>query len=154
MTVQLITALQAAETLAAYHVGRIEQTVGLRQTFHDHMRRRCLEDIDDIKKQPAAGGVTAENQARAMRSTDAETAQRIVAHLPPEWRASEKAPKEMEALAQAIADAMQTARGGTQPSAAIGTSESGPGLPVWHLSFHGECRRVTGVAWTRRKRRE
>jgi hypothetical protein len=78
------------------------------------MRRRCLEDIDDIKGQLAASGTTAENQARAVRSQDVQVGQRIVAaHLLPEWRASEKAPPAMEVLAQAIADAMRTARGAT-----------------------------------------
>ena len=114
MIVPLITALQAAKTRAAYHRGRIQQTLGARQTYHEQMHRRCLEDIDDIKEQIAAGGVTAEDQARLERSQDVETAQRIIAaHLLPEWRASEKAPQAMEAMAQAIADAMQAARIGT-----------------------------------------
>jgi hypothetical protein len=114
MTVLLVAALQAAETLAAHHRGRIEQTRGQKQAHHEQMHRRCLEDIEDIMRQLAASGVTVQNQARAIRSRDVETAQRVVAaHLLPEWRASEEAPQAMEALAQAIADAMQTARGGS-----------------------------------------
>jgi hypothetical protein len=117
MIVSLITALQAAETLAAYHRGRIEQTLRQRQAYHEQMRRRCLVEIDDIKDQLAAGGVTAEDQAQVVRSRDVEAAQKIIAaYLLPEWRASEKAPQAMEAMARAIADAMQTARGGTTPS--------------------------------------
>jgi hypothetical protein len=58
------------------------------------------------------GGVAIENQAQAVRSRDVEAAQRIVAaHLPPEWRACKGARQAMEALAQAVADAMQAARG-------------------------------------------
>jgi hypothetical protein len=96
---------------------RIEQTLGPRQTHQDRMQRRCLEDIIDIKEQIAAGGVTSEKQARAVRFRDVKTAHRIVsAHILPEWRASEEAPQAMEALAQAIANAMQTARGATTSS--------------------------------------
>ena len=50
-----------------------------------------------------------------MRTTSllSKSSRRIVAaHLLPEWRASEKAPQAMEAMAQEIADAMQTAKGG------------------------------------------
>jgi hypothetical protein len=112
MTVLLVTALQAAETLAVYHRGRVEQTLGFRRAYHEEMHRRCQVDIEDIKEHLATGGATAEDQARAVRSRDVETAQRIVAvHLLPEWRASENAPQAMEAMAQAIADAMRTARG-------------------------------------------
>jgi hypothetical protein len=111
MPVLLITALHAAETLAAYHEERIEQTLGALRAHYEQMYRRCLEDID---WQLVASGVTSEHQALAVRSRDVETAQRIVAaHLLPEWRASEKAPQAMEAMAQAIADAIQEARGGT-----------------------------------------
>jgi hypothetical protein len=114
VTVPLITALQAAETLGAYHRQR---TLGARQQWHAEMARLCEEQIEDIKRQLTASGVTVENQARAVRSRDVETAQRIVAaHLLPEWRASEKASQAMAALAQAIADAMRGARGGTTAS--------------------------------------
>jgi hypothetical protein len=113
----LISALQAAETLGAFHRQRAEQTLGARQLWHAQMARLCEESIEDIKQQLVAGGVTPENQARAIRSRDVETAQRIVAaHLLPEWRASEKVPQAIEALAQAIADAMRAARGGTRSS--------------------------------------
>jgi hypothetical protein len=114
MTALLITALRAAETLAAYHRERIEQTLGPMRAYHERVHRLCLEDINDIKWQLAVSGATAENQARAVRSQDLEAAQRIVAaHFLPEWRGSEKAPQAMEAMAQAMADAMQAARGGT-----------------------------------------
>jgi hypothetical protein len=114
MTVLLVTALQAAETLAAYHSERFDQTLGARQEWHAEMARLCGENIEDIKRQLAESGVTTENQAKAVRSRDVGAAQRIVdAHLLPEWRASEKAPQAMEGLAQAIADAMKAARGGT-----------------------------------------
>jgi hypothetical protein len=88
--------------------------LGVRQAYHQNQMQRCQVEIDDIRDQLAANGVTPEHQAQAVRSRDVAIAQRIVAvHLLPEWRASEKAPQVMEALAQAIADAMQTARGGT-----------------------------------------
>jgi hypothetical protein len=37
----------AAETLAAYQRGRIEQTLGARQAYHQDIARRCLEDVED-----------------------------------------------------------------------------------------------------------
>ncbi len=114
MTILLITALQAAETLATYHRQRVDQTLGARQQWHADMALQCEENIEDIRRQLAAGGATPENQARAVRSQDVGTAQRIVAaHLLPEWRVSEEAPQAMEAMAQAIADAMRMARGGS-----------------------------------------
>jgi hypothetical protein len=49
--------------------------------------------------------------AQAVRSRDVETAQRIVAaYVLSEWQASESAPRAMEAMAQAIADAMQAGK--------------------------------------------
>ncbi len=66
MTVLLITALQAAETLGAYHRQRVDQTLGARQQWHAEMAMRCEENIEDIRQQ-------------------------LAAHLLPEWRASEKA---------------------------------------------------------------
>jgi hypothetical protein len=42
MTVLLITALQAAETPAAYHRGRIKQTLGPMRAHHEQVQRRCL----------------------------------------------------------------------------------------------------------------
>jgi hypothetical protein len=113
MTVLLITALQAAEMLAAYHRQRVDQTLGARQQWPAEMARLCEENAEDIRRQLAVGA-TPENQARAVRSRDVEIAQlTVAAHLLPEWRASDNAPQAMEGLAQATVDAVQTARGGT-----------------------------------------
>jgi len=76
------------------------------------MARRCLEDAQDIRHQIDAGGVTPEQQADMLRQRDVATAQAIIdKHIPPGWRASEEAPRILEALAHDIADAMQVARG-------------------------------------------
>jgi hypothetical protein len=60
MPVLLIIARQAAETLAAYHRGRIEQTLGSQRAYHEEMHRRCQVDIEDMKRQLATSGVTVE----------------------------------------------------------------------------------------------
>jgi len=66
-----------------------------------------------IRQQLADGGVTPENQERALRGRDVAAAQAIIGrHVLPEWHGSEQAPRTLEALAQDIADAMQAARGG------------------------------------------
>jgi hypothetical protein len=68
------------------------------------------------KRQLVDGGVTIENQDLIMRQRDVAAAQAIIdKHVLPEWRASEAAPRSLEAMAQDIADAMQAARGGTAP---------------------------------------
>jgi hypothetical protein len=64
MTVMLITALQAAETLGAHHGQRVDLILGARQQWHAEMARLCEENVEDIGRQLAAGGDTAENQAR------------------------------------------------------------------------------------------
>jgi hypothetical protein len=113
MIVKLIAALQAAETLATYHLQRVKQTTGTRQAYHWSAAKCAQDDIDDIKYQLGGGGATSENQALAMRSRDVTAAQRIIdAHILPEWCASDHAMQALLALAQAIADALQAARGG------------------------------------------
>jgi hypothetical protein len=70
MTVMLVTALHAAETLTTFHVQQIVQTAGGRQDYHLDMAERCEVDIEDIKQHLAAEGVTVENQNLAMRSRE------------------------------------------------------------------------------------
>jgi hypothetical protein len=82
MTAMLITALRAAETLAAFHRQRFEQTVGDREGYHQHMAQRCDLDAEDIKRQLAAAGVTVENHAAATCSCDLATAQKIIDRYP------------------------------------------------------------------------
>jgi hypothetical protein len=78
------------------------------------MARRCLDDIEHIKRQLADGGVTFENQDLVLRQREVAAAQAIIAkHVLPEWRMSAGAPRALEGMAQDIADAMQAARGGT-----------------------------------------
>jgi hypothetical protein len=71
----------------------------------------CLEGIDDIEQQLVANGVSVERQTGAVYSRDMRTAREIVTkHFPIEWRADARAPDIMVKMAQAIADAVQTAR--------------------------------------------
>jgi hypothetical protein len=114
MNIMLVTALRAAETLAAYHRQRADMTRGEVRDYHLDMARRCLDDSERIKRQLADGGVTVENQDLMARQRDVAAAQAIIdKHVLPEWRASEAAPRALEDMAQDIADAMQATRGGT-----------------------------------------
>ena len=117
MTVQLITAMRAAVTLAAHHRRLAENSTGETRAYHLDMIRRCLGDIENIRGQIAAAGVTPEHQVNVLHQRDLETAQAIIArHVLPEWLTDERAPRALEAMAQDIADAMLATRGGTAPS--------------------------------------
>ncbi len=115
MTVLLITALRAAETLAAYHRQRVNQTLGAPQAYHQDMAGRCLADIEYFKRQFAAAGATFENQATEMRRRDLETAHRIVERHPIMqgigMRLDDVAQARV-AMARDIADALAAERGG------------------------------------------
>jgi hypothetical protein len=76
MNIMLVTALRAAETLAAYHRQRADMTLGEVHDYHLDMARRCLDDIEHIKRQLADGGVTLENQDLVLRQRDVAAAQR------------------------------------------------------------------------------
>jgi hypothetical protein len=67
MTVQLIVALPAAETLVAR-----------RQAYHEDMARRLAEDAAAIPRAIEAAGVTVDNQADAIRRRDLEIELRII----------------------------------------------------------------------------
>jgi hypothetical protein len=109
--IKLFTAMHAAETLVTFHLSQVVQTSGERQAYHLDMAERCEADIEDIKQHLGVEDVTIENQDLAERSRDIVTAQRVIArHIPPDWRADERAPRVLEGLAQEIADAMQAAR--------------------------------------------
>jgi hypothetical protein len=100
MNIMLVTALHAAETLAVYHLQRADMTLGAAHDYHLDMARRCLDDIEHIKRQLADGGVTIENQDLVMRQRDVAAAQAVIGkHVLPEWRASEAAPRALEAMA-------------------------------------------------------
>jgi hypothetical protein len=124
MTVLLINALYAAETLAAFRRHRVEQTLGARRAYHEDMVRRCVGDIEDIKRHLNADGGSVENQARAVYSRDMRTAPEIVT----EWRADDRAPDVMLKMAQAIADACRP--GGAQRYCRdrVGNARLGPTL--------------------------
>jgi hypothetical protein len=78
MTVQLVTALHAAETLATYHRERAENSAGDAHAFHQDMDRRCSDDAEDIKRKIAGSGVTVEDQDLALRQRDLATAHAII----------------------------------------------------------------------------
>jgi hypothetical protein len=112
MTIMLITALQAAQTLAVFHSERVQQTLGANQDYHRGVARLCEADAERIKYTLAHGGVSAESQANLLRQRDVGAAQVIIAkHVLPKWRPSDKGPKALEALTQDIVNALQVARG-------------------------------------------
>jgi hypothetical protein len=114
MAVLLVNALYAAQTLATFHRDRIEQTLGDAKAYHVEMARICEEDVARIKCRLGADGGSVENQVRAVQSLDMRTAQELVTtHLPMEWRAEGRAADVMLKMAQAIAQAIQAARGGS-----------------------------------------
>jgi hypothetical protein len=57
MTVQLIVALPAAETLAAFHRQRAAEA----RAYHEDMARRLAEDAAAIARAIEAAGVTVDN---------------------------------------------------------------------------------------------
>jgi hypothetical protein len=109
MSVSLINALRAAETLAAFHQ---QQRAHRGDEYDIEMAERCEKDAALIKDVLLDYDITPENQAERLRQHDIATAQAIVEQrVPPKWRASEEAPRVLEALARDIAEALQAARG-------------------------------------------
>jgi hypothetical protein len=78
MTVLLVTALNAAETLAIYHRERAENSAGDARAFHQDMDRRCCDDADDIKRMIAGAGVAVEDRELALRQRYLATALAII----------------------------------------------------------------------------
>jgi hypothetical protein len=112
MTVPLITAMHAAETLAAHHRLLAESSTGVTREYHLEMFQRCLDDIENIRKRIEAGGTMPDDRAHVSRQRDVATAQAIIArHVLPEWLASEQAPHALEGMSQDIANALAAERG-------------------------------------------
>jgi hypothetical protein len=117
MTVPLVTALQAAETLRTFH---LEQVVGGGVETGEHhfdMAQRCEEDAEDITNAILANSVTAEHQAEIVRRRDLEIAQRIIDRhviMHGVGMAADKVPAARMAMARDIANALQVARGGVE----------------------------------------
>jgi hypothetical protein len=110
MPVQLITALHAAETLAAYHR---QQATHRGDDYDVEMAERCEKDIAHLKAELMDYGLMPEDHALAPHQHDVAVAQAIIGrHMLPEWRAFEQAPHMLDAMAQEIADAMEAARRG------------------------------------------
>jgi hypothetical protein len=82
MHVMLVTALRAAETLAAFHRQCVGNTAGEARAYHEDMARRCAEDAERCKRGIEAAAVTVEHQADAMRRRDLTTAQKIIDRHP------------------------------------------------------------------------
>jgi hypothetical protein len=79
MTVLLITALRAAETLTAFHRQRVETAAaGEDRVYHIGMARQCADDAERITREILGSGLTVENQATEMRRRDLEKAHRII----------------------------------------------------------------------------
>jgi hypothetical protein len=113
MTVLLVTALHAAETLATYHRVRAENSAGDARAFHQDMDRRCSDDAEDIRLKIAGVGVTVEDQDLALRQRDLATAQAIIdRHQIMHGIPVEDVPAAREAMARDIASALFGARGG------------------------------------------
>jgi hypothetical protein len=116
MTVLLINALRAAETLASFHQERADtMPPGAVQDHHQDMARRCLADLDDIRGNILAASVTVEHQADAVRRRDLEVAHRIIDRHPimhGVGMPSDDVPAARTAMARDIADAFAEARGG------------------------------------------
>jgi hypothetical protein len=116
MTVMLITAVQAAETLARFHCEQVDKTPpGPDQDHHRDMARHCAEDAEQTKGWIEAAGVTVENQDQAVRSRDMEVAHRIIDRHPimhGAGMATEAVAAARVAMARDIADAIHEARGG------------------------------------------
>jgi hypothetical protein len=79
MTVLLITALRAAETLVTFHRQHVESTCGADQRHHMDMVQRYARDVRTITREVLATGVTVENQ---VRRRDLDTAQKIIDRHP------------------------------------------------------------------------
>jgi hypothetical protein len=117
MNVLLITALQAAETLARFHQEQADKMPpGAVQGHHQDMAQRCLSDVEDIRGHIFAVGLTVEHQADAVWQHDMETAQRIIdRHVIMLGMGihADNVPAARTAIARDIADALLAARGGT-----------------------------------------
>jgi hypothetical protein len=116
MTVLLITALHAAETLASFHRHRAMNSLGATREYHLDMAQRCAQDAEDITRAIVADGVSVEHQADAVRQHDMEAAQRIIDRHPIMHgigMAADDVPAARMAMARDIADALLAARGGT-----------------------------------------
>jgi hypothetical protein len=62
MNVLLISAMQAAETLARFHQEQAgKMPPGAVQDHHQDMAQRCLADVDDIRGHLLAVGATVEH---------------------------------------------------------------------------------------------
>jgi hypothetical protein len=118
MTVPFITALRAAETLAIFHLGEVENVPpGDVQNHHQDMVLHCLADVEDIKQKIVGADDTVENQARTLRQFDLTVALSIIERhnimlgigMP-----LQDAVAARMAMAREIADALQAARGGTE----------------------------------------
>jgi hypothetical protein len=116
MTVLLITALYAAETLAAFHLQRARNSVGTTRDYHVDMAQRCAEDAQYSRRAIVADSLTVEDQAAAARSRDLETAQKIIDRHPVTHGIgipADDVPAARLAMARDIADALAAARGET-----------------------------------------
>jgi hypothetical protein len=117
MTVLLITALRAAETLVNFHRQCIENAAGEARAYHEVTARRCAVDAERITREILVTGVTVENQATAMGRRDLETAQGIIdRHVIMHGVGihADNVPAARTAMARDIADALLggTGRGG------------------------------------------
>jgi hypothetical protein len=114
LTVMLVTALRAAETLVNFHRQCIENTAGEARAYHEVTARRRAEDAERITREILATGVTVENQTTAMGRRDLETAQGIIdRHVIMHGMGihADNVPAARTAMARDIADALQAARG-------------------------------------------
>jgi ureidoglycolate hydrolase len=115
MTIMLITALRAAETLAAFHRQRVESTAGEARAYHEVAARRCAEAGERITCEILATGETAENQVDAARRRDLETALKIIERHPIMHGVElpvDQVGRARLSMARDIADALAAERGG------------------------------------------
>jgi hypothetical protein len=115
MSVMLITALRAAETLAAFHLQRAGKAAGEELADHLDRAQRCTDDVERITSEILAGGLSVENQAAAMRRRDLEAAYKIIDRHPIMHGVgipSDDVPPAKSAMARDIADALAAERGG------------------------------------------
>ena len=116
MTVMLITALRAAETLAAFHRQCVENAAGEARAYHEVAARRCAEAAERITREILATGETVENQVDAARLRDLETALKIIERHPIMHGVElpvDQVGRARVAMARDIADALAAERGGT-----------------------------------------
>ncbi len=110
MSVPLINALRAAETLAAFHR---QQAAHKGDEYDIEMAERCEKDAALIQDMLLDYDITPEHEADAMRERDRETAYALIdRHLIMRGIAIEDVPAAREAIARDIANALEAARGG------------------------------------------